>query len=170
MIFTDGSSERNPTAGDIAGCGAYSDCSIIISAPVALDQHQTNNTAVLVAAITSLQGSVSAYVAFCTDSSYVHLGATGAARRWKFRGWIGSTGTRVSNVALWQNLFLELDKPGRPVMWSNIHHMLESRLINTHADLLADAGWLANPLFPSQPDTVQRCDQRGVTRGIILGP
>ena len=83
------------------------------------------------------------------DSSYVHLGATGAARRWDVRSWVGSAGTRVSNVTLWEELLVEPDKPGRPIVWVKIpsHVGIQG---NTQAELPANAGRLASPLYPSR--------------------
>ena len=86
LIFTDGSSEKHPTVGDIAVYGVYSECGITISAHV--DQRQTNNTVELLSSIKALQATDATHVAICTDSSYVHLRARGVARRWKVRGWV----------------------------------------------------------------------------------
>ena len=108
-----------PLLSDIAGYGVYSDCGIFISAPVP--------TAELTAAIESLQVAGATQVAICTDSSYIRLGATGAPRCWKVRGWIGSIGAQVSNVALWEELLVGFEKPGRAIEWAKHHHILELR-------------------------------------------
>ena len=138
LIFTDGSSEKHPTVGDIAGYGVYSECGIRVSAYVPIDQRQTNRTAELLSSIKALQATDDTDAAICIDSSYFHLGATGAARRWKVRGSVGSAGTRVCNVTLWEEFFVELDKPGRPFVFPS-HFGIAG---NTQADLLANAGRL----------------------------
>ena len=108
----------------------------------------------------SLRVTDATQVAINTGFSYAHLGATGVARHWKVRGRIGSTGTRVSNVALWEELLGELHKPGRTIQGVQIpsHVGVEG---NAQADLLANVGKQANPLHPSQQRGTQCCDQSG---------
>ena len=85
------------------------------------------------------------------------MGATGAAQRWKVRGWIGSTGVRVLNVALCHR---QLDAPDRTSDWVKVPSHIGAEG-NTEADLLANAERLTNPLYPSQQHGTQRCEQRG---------
>ena len=107
---------------------------------------QTNKAAELMAALRALQMFTTGTIAICTDSQYVILGATGAARRWKLRGWKGSSGP-VSNVALWEALLLELDRPGRTIHWVKVpSHVHKDG--NNEADKLAEQGRMSHPKFP----------------------
>ena len=114
LIFADGSAEKHPTVGGTAGYGVYSERGMAISAHVPIDQRQTNRTAGL-SSIGGLQATDATDV-----GGHVHLGATGAARRWKVRGWVGPAGTRVSNGTLRVELLVELDNPGRTIVWVEI--------------------------------------------------
>ena len=49
-------------------------------------------------------------IALCTDSQYVYLGAAGAARLWKARGWKENKGP-IPTVLIWERLLDELDRP-----------------------------------------------------------
>ena len=91
-------------------------------------------------------------IALCTDSQYVILGASGAARRWRLRGWVGSSGP-VSNVPLWEQLLMELDNNSRTVHWIKVpsHVTIEG---NNEADRLADQGRQLHPRYP-HPRTPQ---------------
>ena len=77
--------------------------------PLPADFCQTVDTAERYGAIQALRSTSAAWVAICTDSSYVYLGATGAALRWKVRGWLNLAGMKVPNVALWEELLQELN-------------------------------------------------------------
>ena len=112
LVFTDGSSELVPGIGRVAGYGIFSSDLLSISAYVPVHLRQTNNTAELFAVLRAIQLLPPGRYAFCSDSSYVILGASGAARRWKLRGWTGSSGP-VSNVEIWEQLLSELSQPGK---------------------------------------------------------
>ena len=122
--------------------------------------HQTRWMMRLLSSIKGSQPTDATHGAICTDSSYVHPGATGAARGWKVRGWVGSAGTRVSNVTLWEELVVELDKLGRTIVWVEIPSYVGIEG-NTQADLLASAGRLASPLYPSRQHGPQQGEQPG---------
>ena len=92
----------------------------------------------------------------------MHFGATGAARRWKVRGWIGFTGVRVSNVARWQELMVEPDKPGRIIEWVELPSHIGFKG-DTQANPLANARRLASSLYLLHQHGIQRFEQRGGT-------
>ena len=98
------------------------------------------------AALRALELFTTRDIAICTESQYVILGATGAARRWKLRGCKGFRGP-VPNVSLWEQLLLELDTPGRTVLWVKVpsHVHVEG---NKEADTLAEQGRMSHPKFP----------------------
>ena len=93
------------------------------------------------AALRVLQLFTSGDIAICTDSEYVILGAVGAARRWRLRGWKGSSGP-VSNVSLWDYPptlpYTELKCPRHCVTVEG----------NNEADRLAEQGCMSHPRFP----------------------
>ena len=130
--------------GRLAGYGIFSEHQIAIAAYVPDHLRQTNNTAELFAALRALQIFISGEIAICTDSQHVMLGADGAARRWKLRGWVGSSGL-VPNVPLWEQLLTEL--PGRTLHWVKVpsHVTIED---NNEADRLAEKGRRMHPRFP----------------------
>ena len=97
---------RVPGIGRVAGYGIFSSDLLSISAYVPVHLRQTNNTAELFAVLRAIQLLPPGRYA-CSDSSYVILGASGAARRSKLRGWTGSSGP-VSNVEIWEQLLCEL--------------------------------------------------------------
>ena len=109
---------------------------------------QTNNTAELTAVIKALQLLPRGKIAICTESDYVYLGATGAARRWKARGWVGSS-VPVSNEQLWGCLLVELDNPDRVIEWVKLRSRV-SIVGNEQANTLANHGRLANLLYLSE--------------------
>ena len=154
VVYTDGSAEIHASVGGIAGFGVYSECGISISATLPADFRQTIHIAELYGAIQALRSTSAARVAVCTDSSYVSPSATGAAFRWKARGWLNSAGTNVPNVALWEELLQELEKQGRTIQWVKVpsHVGIEG---NSQIDLLANEGRLANPLYPPKQQTTQ---------------
>ena len=110
------------------------------------EYRQTNNSAELLAVIRALRIFSTGVIAICTDSQYLVLGATGAARRWRVRGWIGSSGP-VSNVPVWEQLLAALDGNPRTVHWVKVpsHVTIEG---NNEADRLADQGRQLHPRFP----------------------
>ena len=146
LVFTDGSSELVPGIGRVAGYGIFSSDLLSISAYVPVHLRQTNNTAELFAVLRAIQLLPPGRHAFCSDSSYVILGASGAARRWKLRGWTGSSGP-VSNVEIWEQLLSELSQPDKTIKWVKVpsHVTVEG---NNEADRLADLGRLSSPLHP----------------------
>ena len=113
--------------------------------PFPANFRRTINTAELYGAIQALRSTSAARVAVCTDSTCVYLGATGAAFRWKARGWLNSAGSKVPDVALWEELLQE--KQGRTIQWVKVpsHVGIEG---NSQADLLANDGRLASLGLP----------------------
>ena len=77
----------------------------------------------------------------------VFLGATGAAKRRKARGWVDSSGP-VSHEQLWESLLCELDSPDRVIEWVKVPSHV-SVFGNEQADALVNHGRLANPLYPA---------------------
>ena len=154
LVFTDGSSKEVAGIGRVAGYGIFSSGCLSISAYVPVHLRQTNNTAELFATVRALQLLPPGRYAFCSDSSYVILGASGVAKRWKIRGWKGSCGP-VANVAIWEELLHELDQPGKTIRWVKVpsHVSVEG---NNEADRPADLGRLSSPLHPvlSTPNSV----------------
>ena len=123
-----------------------SESDISISAYVPVHLRQTNNTAELLAVIRALQIFTFGKVAICTDSEYVFLGATGAARRWKLRGRTGSNGP-VSNVPLWELLLDTLSTHTGSIKFIKVLSHVDI-LGNNEADRLADQGRLSHPRRP----------------------
>ena len=150
--YTDGSSAVEGPAGRLAGYGIFCDHHTSIPAYVPDEYRQTNNSAELLAVIRALKIFHTGDVALCTDSQYVILGASGAARRWRLRGWVGSSGP-VSNVPLWEQLLMELDNKSRIVHWIKVpsHVTIEG---NNKADRLTDQGRQLHPRYP-HPRTPQ---------------
>ena len=146
LVYTDGSSVVEGHAGRLAGYGIFCEKQTSIAAFVPDEYRQTNNSAELLAVIRALRIFSTGDIAICTDSQYVVLGATGAARRWRLRGWIGSCGP-VSNVPLWEQLLAALDENPRTVHWVKVpsHVTIEG---NNEADRLADQGRQLHPRFP----------------------
>ena len=110
----------------------------------ASDLRQTNNTAELLAAIRALQIFTCGKMA--TDSEYVFLGATGAARRWQLKGWVGSKGP-VSNVPLWKILLGTLRTHQGSIKFVKVPSHVNI-IGNNQADHLADQCRLSHPLCP----------------------
>ena len=146
LVFTDGSSVKTEGVGRVVGYGIYAHPDISISAYVPVHFRQTNNTAELLAVIRALQIFSFGKVAICTDSEYVFLGATGAARRWKLRGWTGSSGP-VSNVPLWELLLDTLSAHTGSIKFIKVPSHVDI-LGNNEADRLADQGRLSHPRCP----------------------
>ena len=146
LVYTDASSAVEGHASRLAGYGIFCEKQTSIAAFVPDEYKQTNNSAELPAAIRALRIFSTGDVAICTDSQYVVLGATGAARRWRLHGWIGSCGP-VSNVPLWEQLVAALDENPRTVHWVKVpsHVTIEG---NNEADRLADQGRQLHPRFP----------------------
>ena len=90
VVYTDGLAEIHATIGGIVWYGVHSECGISILAPLPTDFRQAINTAALYGAVQALRSTSAARVAVCTDSSYVHSGATGAAFRRRARGSVES--------------------------------------------------------------------------------
>ena len=76
----------------------------------------------------------------------VFLGATSAARRWKLRGWTGSSGP-VSNVPLWELLLDTLSAHTGSIKFIKVPSHVDI-LGNNEADTLADQGRLSHPRCP----------------------
>ena len=96
------------------------------------------------------------------DSEYVLLRAKEAARRWKARGWVGSSGP-VSNVPLWEELLSFVDNSFQDILWIKVpsHVNVEG---NEQANTLANEGRLNNPLNPP-PRHVLNCSGRPPVQG-----
>ena len=146
LIFTDGSSAMEEGIGRLADYGIYLAGEVAISAHMPTTLRQTNNHAELMAALRMLEIFTTGNIAIGTDSQYVILGATGAARLWKLRGWKRSCDP-VSNLSLWEQPLLELDRPGRTVHWIKVpsHVHIDG---NNEADRLAEQGRMSHPKFP----------------------
>ena len=151
-VYTDGSSAVEGPAGRLAGYGIFCGHHTSIAAYVPDEYRQTNNSAELLTVIRALKIFHTGDIALCTDSQYVILGASGAARRWRLRGWVGSSGP-VSIVPLWEQLLMELDNNSRTVHWIKVpsHVTIEG---NNEADRLADQGRQLHPRYP-HPSTPQ---------------
>ena len=143
LVFTDGSSAETEGLGRVAGYGIYVHPHISISAYVPVHLRQTNNTAELPAVIRALQIFTFRKFAICTDSEYVFLGAIGAARRWKLRGWTGSSGP-VSDVPLWELLLDALSTHTGSIRFIKMPSDVDIPG-NNEADRLADQGRLSHP-------------------------
>ena len=163
LVFTDGSSAETEGVGRVPGYGIYAHPDISISAYVPVHLRQTNNTAGLLAVIRALQIFTFGEIAICTDSEYVFLGATGAARRWKLRGWTGSSGP-VSNVPLWELLLDTLSTHTGSIKFIKVPSHVDI-LGNNEADRLADQGRLSHPKCP-----VLRTPSRDFTATIHTPP
>ena len=72
---------------------------------------------------------------------------TGAARRWKARGWVGSSGP-VSNEQLWYSLCCGPDCPDRVIQWVEVPSHV-SIAGNEQAVSLSNHGRLAKLLYPA---------------------
>ena len=92
IVYLDGSSQKVHGIGWAGGYDIFVDSKIPFGAVRPPDSRQTNNTAELTAAVKAHRIFPRGKVAICTDLDYVLLGATGLARRWKARGWVGSSG------------------------------------------------------------------------------
>ena len=135
IVCTDGSSKKVKGVGWVGGHGIFVDSGTTLIAYLPSGSRQTNDAAELPAVVKALQLLLRGKIAICTDSDYVFLGATGAARRWKARGWVGSSGP-VSNVSLWEILLCELDGPDREIERAKVpsHVSMQG---NQQADSLA---------------------------------
>ena len=129
--------------GRLAGYGIFQADAVAIAAHMPLNYRQTNNAAELMAALRALQIFQSGEIAICTDSQYVILGVSGAARRRQLRGWHGSSGA-ISNVSLWEIMLNSLERPGHTVHWVKVpsHVTLQG---NNEADRLAEQGRMSHP-------------------------
>ena len=145
-VSTDGSSAETEGVGRVAGYGIYAHPDISISPNVPVHLRQTNNTAELLAVIRALQIFTFGKIAICTESEYVFQGATGAARRWKLRGWTASSGS-VSNVPLWELLLDTLGTHKGSIKFIKVPSHVDI-LGNNEADRLADQGRLSHPRCP----------------------
>ena len=115
LIFTDGSSDDEPGVGRIAGYGISTESGIRVTNYVPVHLCQPNNATELYAAVRALQIVSNTRIAICIDSEYVLLGAQGAAKRWQYRGWRGSSG-KVACVDLSQTLLQELSNPDKEIL------------------------------------------------------
>ena len=84
-------------------------------------------------------------IAICTDSSLIFLGATGKARKWELKSWVGSNGP-LSNAEPRKQLLAELDKPDREIQWIKVPSHV-GIVGNEEADALAETGRLSGPLL-----------------------
>ena len=84
LVFADGSSAVEEGIGRLVGYGIFCHDCVSIVASVRCDRRQTNNSAELLAALRALQLFTleeTTEVAICTDSQFVILSTSGAARR-----------------------------------------------------------------------------------------
>ena len=117
LVLTDGSSEKLHRIGFVGEYGISSELPVAVLLPVPWDMKQTINSAELLAVVQALHlHSQCLKVAICADSECVLFGANGAAREWKARGWVGSSGP-VSNVPQWEDLLSFLDDTFQDVLW-----------------------------------------------------
>ena len=149
LVFTDGSSEKFDEVGRLGGYGVFSQDGQSIAEHMPIGMKQTNNAAELMAALRALQLHTTGKVTICSDSEYVLLRVCGAAKRWKVKGWVGSCGP-VSNVPIWEEVLLELDRNKREFVWIKVpsHVTVEG---NNEADRLASIGLHSHPLYPFNP-------------------
>ena len=119
IVYVDGSSEKVAGVGFVGEYGIYLEGNLAISAYLPTHLHQTNNTAEIYAAPQTLKLFPIGKVAVCTDSSLVHLGATGKAKKWALNNWVGSRGP-LSNVEPWKELLTEFESPHRTVKWIKV--------------------------------------------------
>ena len=75
--------------GHSGGFGIYSNFGFDASQPKPLNHYQTNNTAELLSFIKSLRVEPVLKIAIGNAVPCMIVGAAGAARYWKVRGWIG---------------------------------------------------------------------------------
>ena len=146
LVFANASSEKIEGISKLGGYGVYSENCISLSEPMPLNMKQTNNAAELMAALRTLQLHPFGKLAICSDSEYVLLGAKGAAKRWKIKGWVGSCGL-VSNIPIWELFLAELEREGRKILWIKVpSHVTITG--NNEADRLTKIGLHAHPLYP----------------------
>ena len=140
-----GSGQVEPGVGRLEGYGIFCDSWAYVPT-----NHRQTNKAHFLAVLRALQIFTSGEVTICTDSQYVILGAVSAARRWKIRGWVGSSGP-VSNVHFWEQLLIELDNTQRTIHGVKVpsHVTIDG---NNEADRLAEQGRHMHPRFP-RPQT-----------------
>ena len=129
----------------MGGDGIFADGLFSIGAHLPPSMRQTDNTAVLYAAIQALKQFPSRKMAICTDCSLVFLGATGKARKWALNNGVGPQ-RRLTNVDLWKELLMELDSQQREVTWVGVpsHVGIQG---NEEADSRAEIGRLSSPLL-----------------------
>ena len=119
IVDVDGSSEKVAGVGFVGGYGIYSEGTLAISAYLPTHLRQTNNTTEIYAALQTAKLFSIGKVGVCIDSSLVHLGATGKAKKWALNNWVGSRGP-LSSVELWKELLTEIESPHRTVKWIKV--------------------------------------------------
>lgn len=119
-IYTDGSCLGNPGVGGWAFLHAREDG---ISSQFGNMYNTTNNVMELTAVIEALKYVQTEHiklVVIITDSNYVKQGITVWSIKWVKNNWIGSTGTTIKNVELWQELVQmknTLEEQGIEIQW-----------------------------------------------------
>ena len=56
-------------------------------------------------------------LAILSDLNYLISGAQGQAHSWREMSWIGTGGGVISNIPIWEELLLEMERPGRMLKW-----------------------------------------------------
>ena len=111
------------------------------------DLQQTNNVAELwgggVKVLKRIPGNK---LAILSDSIYLISGAQGHVHSWREMSWIGSRGEMISKILIWEEMLLEMERPGRIVKWIYVlgHAGLEG---NDTAHRLAVEGMCLNTLW-----------------------
>ena len=149
QIYTDGSSERVLPIGYIGGYGVHVPNTLDLGAPMPAHLPQTNNATEVYAVTQGLKIFPQANLALMTDSALVYLGATGAARIWKIRGWHGLHGP-ILQPELWEELLQLIADHQGILSWYKVpsHVQIEG---NEGANDLAEWGRQQNPLYPEPP-------------------
>ena len=149
QIYTDGSSERVLPIGYIGGYGVHVPNTLDLGAPMPAHLPQTNNATEVYAVTQGLKIFPQANLALMTDCALVYLGATGAARIWKIRGWHGSHGP-ILHPELWEELLQLIAGHQGILSWYKVpsHVQIEG---NERANDLAEWGRQQNSLYPEPP-------------------
>lgn len=145
VFYTDGSAITNP-----GPCGgAY----VMLMGGVVMGEKKiplgdgTNNIAEMQAVISAMEDAASfspSKVTIRSDSQYVIKGITQWSENWKKNGWIGSSGSEVANVELWQRM--SALKETLPVEFEWVKGHAEDEY-NERADALAAEAAREKPLM-----------------------
>ena len=148
LAYTDGSSEYHARVGWVAGFGCTIPGQWDFSGFLPVDMAQSNNRAELAAVIRLLEHTQGAAgkLAIAKDSQYAYDGVTGAAYRWRERGWVNKC-SPVANVDLWIQLLSLIDSATMCLRWIKVpSHTIAVISGDRHADHLAEVGRFSSAL------------------------